>query len=228
VYGAADGEVDESGAVQPLTVYADSKVGAERALASLARPGWSPVVLRNGTLFGYSPRMRFDLVVNVFGLYGALYREIRVFGDGGQWRPFLHVSDCARAFVHFAEAPVWEHVTYNVAHENLRIRDVADVFRRVVPDLSTTVLASPDADRRDYRVSTARLRASGFRTRVGVEQGAEEIVDAIVSGRIPDPESIYYRNAKWLRELSELGARDHGAIVGLMETLAHVRGPAGA
>jgi nucleoside-diphosphate-sugar epimerase len=228
VYGAADGEVDEGGAVQPLTVYGESKVKAERMLASLAGDGWAPVVLRNGTLFGFSPRMRFDLVVNIFGLYGALHGEIKVFGDGRQWRPFLHVGDCARAFVRFTEAGDLEHDTYNVAHENLQVCDVADVFRRVIPDLKVTTLDTPDLDRRDYRVSTARLRATGFRTRTGVEAGAEEVVDAIVSGVIPDPESIYYRNAKWLRELTEIGSRDHQAIVDLMETLAHVRGRAKA
>src|SRR5437763_1132274 len=81
-----------------LTTYAVSKVQAERSLMELADSAWSPIILRNGTLFGYSPRMRFDLVANIFALYGALYNEIKIFGDGQQWRPFLHVTDCARAF----------------------------------------------------------------------------------------------------------------------------------
>jgi nucleoside-diphosphate-sugar epimerase len=218
VYGGAPEEVDEDAPVAPLTRYAVSKVQAEEALRDLARPGWSPVILRNGTLFGYSPRMRFDLVVNIFSLYSALHSEIKVFGDGAQWRPFLHVADCARAFVHFAERPEAEHLCYNVAHENLRVADVAQVFKRVNPALLVTHVGGMDDDRRDYRVSTRRMRAEGFETRIGVEMGAEEIVEAIVSGAIPDPESIFYRNAKWLRELAQIGSKTHRDILGLLET----------
>lgn len=223
VYGEAEGETDEDGLVNPLTVYAVSKVKAEEALKELADEEWTPVILRNGTLFGYSPRMRFDLVVNIFSLYSTLYNEIRVFGDGQQWRPFLHVSDCARAFVHFAELARPRYLCYNIAHENLRVVDLAEVFRRINPHLKVQHVELPDADRRDYRVSTARMRADGFTPRVSIEQGAEEMVDAITSGLIPDPESIYYRNAKWLGELTRLESKEHKEIVSLMEMLAQVR-----
>src|SRR5262249_37065576 len=80
VYGEADGELTETGTVTPLTVYAESKVRAEQLLEDMATSAWRPVVLRNGTLFGYSARMRFDLVINIFSLYGALFNEIKVFG----------------------------------------------------------------------------------------------------------------------------------------------------
>jgi nucleoside-diphosphate-sugar epimerase len=82
VYGEADGGLTEDGAVNPLTCYAASKVDSERALFEMASRDWRPVVLRYGTLFGYSPRMRFDLVVNIFALYSTLRNEIQVFGDG--------------------------------------------------------------------------------------------------------------------------------------------------
>lgn len=205
VYGEAEGEMDEDGPVNPLTVYAVSKVKAERILEELADATWSPVILRNGTLFGYSPRMRFDLVVNIFSLYSTLYNEIKVFGDGQQWRPFLHVGDCARAFVYFAEKLEHRYLCYNIAHENLRVVDLAAIFRRINLRLRVTYLEMPDEDRRDYRVSTRRMREEGFTTRVGVELGAEEMVEAIISGLIPAPESVYYRNAKWLKELTQLG-----------------------
>src|SRR5207253_8259476 len=121
IYGEAPGEVDEEGPVKPLTVYAKSKVDSEQLLTSIATPNWRPVILRNGTLFGYSPRMRFDLVANIFALQAALHREISIFGDGQQWRPFLHVSDCARAFTYFAEQSDQRHLMYNIAHENRRL-----------------------------------------------------------------------------------------------------------
>jgi nucleoside-diphosphate-sugar epimerase len=223
VYGEAEGEVDEEGVVMPLTTYAVSKVKAEWMLEDLADGTWSPVILRNGTLFGYSQRMRFDLVVNIFSLYNTLYNEIRIFGDGQQWRPFLHVSDCARAFVYFAEKPELRYRCYNIAHENLRVADLAAIFQRINPHLQVTHLELPDQDHRDYRVSARRMQEEGFRTRISVDIGAEEIIEAMVSGLIPDPESIYYRNAKWLKELTQIGSKNHRDVVNLMETLAQVR-----
>jgi nucleoside-diphosphate-sugar epimerase len=223
VYGEADGELDENGAIHPLTTYAVTKVNAEQALEQMSDDRWSAVVLRNGTLFGYSPRMRFDLVVNIFSLYSTLANEIKIFGDGLQWRPFLHVGDCARAFVHFAELPHAEHRCYNIAHENLRVVDIADLFRRINPQLRATHVALADPDLRDYHVSTLRMRQAGFAPRVSVQLGAEDLVEAILGGLVPDPESIFYRNAKWLKELTQIGSRDHKAIVGLMETMAQVQ-----
>jgi nucleoside-diphosphate-sugar epimerase len=223
VYGEADGEIDEHGGLGPLTTYAASKVQAEQALTELADASWSPIILRNGTLFGYSPRMRFDLVANIFALYGTLHNEIKIFGDGLQWRPFLHVRDCARAFVFFAEHPAPRHGCYNIAYQNLRVVDLADTFKRLYPQLRVSHLEVADEDRRNYRVSTQRMHDEGFRTQVCVELGVEEMVEAILGRQIPDPESIFYRNVKWLKELSQIDTEDHRGIVSLMDTLTQVR-----
>ena len=225
VYGDAEGELTEEGFVNPLTVYAVSKVRSEQSLMAMADKDWQPVILRNGTLFGYSPRMRFDLVVNIFGLYSTLHNEVRIFGDGLQWRPFLSVQDCARAFVHFAETPQTKHICYNIANENLRVVDVAAVFQSLNPGLKVIHVPLDDPDRRDYRVSTARMKESGFEPRIGVSSGAESIAEAIVCGLITDPESIFYRNAKWLKELTLAGAGDHGKLIDLMESFGSVQRP---
>ena len=225
VYGEAEGEIDEDGLVSPLTVYAVSKIKAEQALEGMATSDWTPVILRNGTLFGYSPRMRFDLVVNIFSLYSTLHNEIKVFGDGQHWRPFLHVGDCARAFIFFAEKKETRHLCYNIAHENLRVVDLAKIFKNIKPTLNVSFLETADEDRRNYQVSTSRMLEEGFRTRVGVEMGAEEMIEAIVTGTIGDPESIFYRNAKWLKELTDIGSKDHRGIVALLETVALMQGP---
>jgi nucleoside-diphosphate-sugar epimerase len=226
VYGEAEGEIDEEGYVNPLTTYAVTKLRAEQALVAMADRRWRPVILRNGTLYGYSPRMRFDLVVNIFSLYSALYNEIKVFGGGWHWRPFLHVADCARAFVFLAERPDLAHLCYNVAHENLRVLDLAEVFRGLNPRLRVTDLLTADADQRNYRVSTRRIREEGFEARLSVATGAEAMIDAIVSGMIRDPESVFYRNAKWLRELTHIGEKNHREVMGLMETMALAGQPA--
>src|SRR5580700_7949593 len=168
VYGEADGDLTEEGVVNPLTVYAVSKVRSEQALFNMATDEWRPVVLRNGTLFGYSPRMRFDLVVNIFALYSVLKNKITVFGDGMQWRPFLHVGDCARAFAFFAEKKRPGHIFYNISHENLRVVDVSDIFTRMNASLKVTRVETQDPDRRNYRVAAQRMIDEGFRTRVDV------------------------------------------------------------
>jgi nucleoside-diphosphate-sugar epimerase len=217
VYGEVPETLDENGPVNPLTVYAVSKVKAERELLQMADSQWRPVILRNGTLFGYSPRMRFDLVVNIFSLYSVLYHQIRIFGDGLQWRPFLHVADCARAFLFFTEKRHPEHICYNVSHQNLRVADLAAVFSELRPGLDIVHMPSPDVDARDYSVSSERLRQEGFQTRIDVRTGAEQIMEAIVAGLIPDPESVFYRNAKWLKELTKIGERGHREVVELME-----------
>ena len=225
VYGEADGHLTEESAVNPLTVYAVSKVKSEQELTALADGRWRPVILRNGTLFGYSPRMRFDLVVNIFSLYSTVHNQIRIFGNGLQWRPFLHVGDCARAFVFFAEHRNPSRIVFNIAHENLRVVDVAAMFRQLRAPLDVEHIPSPDLDARDYAVSTARMIAEGFRTQTDVRTGAEQMMEAIIAGVIPDPESVFYRNAKWLKELTEIGARGHRHVVELMESFGAARRP---
>ncbi len=222
VYGEADGKLTETGAVTPLTIYAVSKVKSEASLRELADDAWRPVILRNGTLFGYSPRMRFDLVANIFSLHSALYNQIQVFGGGEQWRPFLHVSDCARAFIHFAEHGDLEFDCYNIAHQNLRVVDLAEIFRKIKPGLNVKYTQTDDVDKRDYSVSTARMEKAGFQPQVSLSLGAEEMLDAIVSGLITDPESIFYRNAKWLKELDFADGRDHRRLIELMESYSDV------
>jgi nucleoside-diphosphate-sugar epimerase len=223
VYGDAEGDLTEDGVVNPLTVYATSKVRSEQALLDMADETWRPVILRNGTLFGYSPRMRFDLVVNIFALYSTIRSEVNVFGEGLQWRPFLSVQDCARAFCYFAEKDNLRHICYNISHENLRVVDVAAIFQRINPVLKITYVRTQDPDRRDYRVSNARMLEENFHPRVDVQAGAEGIAEAIICGLVPDPESIFYRNAKWLKELTHIGDRDHRQVVDLMESFSLAR-----
>jgi nucleoside-diphosphate-sugar epimerase len=222
IYGDADGELDETGAVNPLTVYATSKATAEQILEDMADSRWRATILRNGTLFGYSARMRFDLVVNIFAFQSVLHNRLTVFGSGLQWRPMLHVSDCARAFVHFLERPVAEHSCYNIAHVNLRVIDLVEVFTALNPRLEVARMPAPDHDRRNYRVSNRRMIEAGFHPQISVEVGSEHLIDAIVAGLIPDPESIFYRNAKWLRELTQIGSKGHRELVGLIETFRQV------
>lgn len=203
VYGENEGELIETSSVNPRTIYAKSKYDAENELLDLASPSWKPVILRCGTLFGLSRRMRFDLVVNVFSLFSTLHNQIKVFGDGLQWRPFLSVQDCARAFVLAAEKEDLSFMIYNVAYENLRISEVSNMFRRINPSLKVTYIPSEDPDQRDYRVSAKRIADEGFHPQVNVEAGAKRVASAIAQGLIPDPESSRHNNVKWMKELKQ-------------------------
>lgn len=200
-HNPSDGDLVENAPLHPLTTYSLSKAKAEKSLAAMSDRNWSAIILRNGTLFGLSPRMRFDLVVNIFSMMSTLYNEIKIFGKGLQWRPFLHVEDAARAFLFFAEKENLSYACYNIAHVNRRVVDLIEIFRKLNPRLKITHLELKEKDERDYRVSTKRMQREGFQTQRDIESGAKEISGAITSGLIHDPESIYYSNAKWMKEL---------------------------
>src|SRR5207237_1101531 len=100
---------------------------------------------------------------------------------------------------------------------------VAAVFKRINPALRIAHVAVEDPDRRDYKVCAARMLAAGFQPQFGVAAGAEGIAEAIVCGLIPDPESIFYQNAKWLRELTKVRDRDHLQIIDLIENASPMR-----
>ena len=117
----------------------------------------------------------------------------------------------------FRRAARSEWRCFNIAHENLRVVDVVEVFKRINTRLAVVGVNEANEDRRDYRVSTARMAASGFQPRMTLEIGAEEMIEAILTGLIPDPESIFYRNSKWLKELSSLELSQHRDLTDLMD-----------
>jgi len=131
VYGFQDGLVDESSPTNPLTTYAKANALAEGEVLSLADRSFSATVLRQATVYGYSPRMRFDLAVN--GMVLGFFRDGRVpiMRDGRQWRPFVHVKDTSKAFLMVAEADadLVNGEVFNVGsnEQNIQIFDLAKV-----------------------------------------------------------------------------------------------------
>src|SRR5947208_12115722 len=106
IYGrAGDRALGEEDALNPVSVYAESKIEAERAIAPLADADFSPAYLRNATAYGHSPMLRIDLVVNNLLACAVAKGDIRIMSDGSPWRPLIHCRDIARAFVAFMEAP---------------------------------------------------------------------------------------------------------------------------
>ncbi len=182
VYGAAspDDVLDESAGFRPVTPYAESKVWVERDVAGLANDEFSPVFLRNATVYGVSPRLRGDLVVN--NLVGWAFATGRVLlkSDGSPWRPLVHVEDVCRAFLAVLQADR-EKVhgqAFNVGRtgENYRIAEVADMVREVVVGSRIDFEAGAGPDPRCYRVRFDKLESAipeykpAWTVRTGVEE----------------------------------------------------------
>ncbi len=185
VYGASDDPgawLDEGAPVNPVSLYAQMKIKSETALLSLAREhvNFSPTVLRLATVFGVSPRPRFDLVVNRMTAHALRDGMVTIFG-GEQWRPSLHVSDVARAVLMVLQAPL-EAVgsqVFNVGdnHMNFQIKELGRSVAEAIP--GTRIVVQPGAtDARDYRVCFNRIRSTiGFEARTTLAQGITELRD---------------------------------------------------
>ncbi|HEY0699141.1 MAG TPA: SDR family oxidoreductase [Micromonospora sp.] len=182
--GLDDRPLDETAGFAPVTPYGDSKIRSEQDLTGLADDDFSPVFLRNATAYGFSPRLRGDLVVNDLTAHALLTGEVRLLSDGTAWRPLVHAEDIAAAFLALLEAPreVVHARAYNVgvSTENYLIRDVAELVAEVVAGSTVTFAGGASADSRNYRVDCDRIAAEvpGFRPRWTVRKGIEELVEA--------------------------------------------------
>jgi len=199
VYGEGrDETLTEESPAKPLSLYAETRWHAEQGLLELAAEGaLRPVLLRFGTVYGLSPRMRFDLVVNLLARDAVLKGGVTIFG-GGQWRPFVHVSDIARALLLATTEPVPDDspiVNVGDNLENYQLRDLRELIEENVP--GARVRLEPSAkDPRTYRVSFDKIeRLWGFRAERRVGEGIAEIAAAVRAGRIPEPYGPRYVNA---------------------------------
>ena len=181
VYGAAgDGLVDEDAELNPITPYAISKVKVEDDVAAIADSGFTPVFLRNATAFGFSPRLRADIVLNNLVGHAVLSGVVRVLSDGTPWRPLVHAVDIARAFAVCLDAPT-ETIScraYNVGTEanNLTVAEIANAVCDTVPGSELLITGESGADPRSYRVDFSRARAElGFEALWSVADGAAEL-----------------------------------------------------
>src|SRR6476469_7612737 len=187
VYGAA-GQVlvAESAPLKPLTPYAESKVRVEDDVAALADESFSPVFLRNATAFGFSPRLRADIVLNNLVGHAVLSGVIKVMSDGTPWRPLCHGRDIISAFLVALEAPIHKvHcAAYNVGTEpnNLTVAEIAQAVVDVVPGAKLLITGETGSDPRSYRVDfSAFRRAVGFEAAWSIPDGAAELFKEYVS-----------------------------------------------
>jgi dTDP-4-amino-4,6-dideoxygalactose transaminase/nucleoside-diphosphate-sugar epimerase len=204
VYGEVRGldAVDEEGPLRPVSLYARTMVRAEDWLLSRVRSGFRPRILRQATVFGMSPRMRFDLAINLMVKTALQSKKIYVMGGGAQWRPFVHVRDTCRAHIAALEGRLRATVT-NVGfdEQNFTIEELARRVARRLDGVEVEVVPE-DADRRSYRVRFSRLGEVPELAvpSVSVEEGIDEIERAISQGLLADPDAPHYVNLRVLRE----------------------------
>lgn len=196
VYGAKDGVLDEASEARPLSLYAETKLEAEKIVRELD----NHVIFRLGTIFGLSTkfgRIRADLVANVM-TYMALNCMPLMVNGGEQWRPLIHVEDVGQIMAECLDSEL--KGTFILSHKNYRISDIADTIVKVLGKGKIEKRDLPFEDLRNYKVDNSKLSEEGFTPFRKLEDGILDIAQFVDSGRIKDPWISKYHNARFLKE----------------------------
>lgn len=209
-YGANSEIVDETSNLAPITAYAKSKINSERELIKMRDKHFSPIILRNATVYGISPSQRLDLVVN--NLVGAAVTtgKVKLLSDGTSWRPLLHVDDMAKAFILALKSP--KHVIsgeiFNVGsnEDNYTTKQIAEKIETIIPESKIEYAQNANKDTRSYKVNFDKIRDKlGYTTRWNLEDGIKQIYETMKNKEFSESDfkdKAYYRVTyiKWLLE----------------------------
>jgi nucleoside-diphosphate-sugar epimerase len=185
-YGAAGAEaiLTEQAAFNPVTAYGESKVLVEKEVAQLADQHFTPVFLRNATAYGFSARLRGDLVLNNLVGWAHITGMVRLKSDGTPWRPIVHIDDISEAFLALMEADqdLVHNQAFNVGRteENYQMRDLANIVMETVPGSKVTFAEGAGPDKRCYRVNCEKIHKliPAFKPRWTAREGAKQLYDA--------------------------------------------------
>ena len=217
VYGASggDGLVDEDAPLKPVTPYAESKVRVEAEVSELADDDFTPVYMRNATAFGFSPRLRGDIVLNNLTAHAHLSGEVLVLSDGTPWRPLVHAQDIAHAFAAALTAPkeAVHNQAFNIGTEqnNVTVAEIAQEVVEAVPGSKLRITGEAGADPRSYRVDFSRFRKAipDFSCEWTVKDGAVELIQAYRTfGLTRDSFTQCFTRLQWLRHQGAAGRVD--------------------
>ncbi len=203
VYGYNQDICYENTKPNPLSLYAQTKLEGEFLLKENA--DFPYLIFRFGTVYGYSPRMRFDLVVNLLIAKAYFDHKITVFGRGVQKRPFVHVADLADSIVYAIKNNISNEII-NLASENLSIYDMAKRIHNIIPT-SEFVLVDKLEDSRSYIVSNEKAKKYGFPLKRKIEDGVYELLRAFNEKIITDYKDVIYSNylvTRYLKCVSKL------------------------
>lgn len=207
VYGASktpQDRLNENSPLNPVSLYAETKLESEKGILSLADENFSPTIFRFATLYGVSPRMRFDLVVNLLTAKALIDKKINIFG-GEQWRPNLDVSDAAEACLKWVRSPLSKsgNQIFNVGGntQNCKIIEIGEIVKKVIPQAEIEIQKDKD-DKRDYNVSFDKIaRILDFKSKKTIEQGIQEMKYLLENSRkINDFNDVQYSNYRFLSQ----------------------------
>jgi nucleoside-diphosphate-sugar epimerase len=216
-YGVAgDAFIDETAPFNPYTPYARAKVAAEQALRPMSDDRFSVTLMRSATAFGWSPRIRFDLVVNNLVAHASTTGKILMKSDGTPWRALVHIEDIARAFtaVVGAKRELVHGEAFNVGQtkENYRIREVAEMVAQIVPDCRIEYAPGAGPDPRCYRVNCDKLpnTLKDYRPRWSARDGATQVYDMVrrVGLTVDEFEGARYARLPHMKQLIADGVVD--------------------
>jgi len=213
LYGISpeDRPITEEGLLNPITAYARAKAQAEVEIRKLADAHFHPVMLRNATVYGMSPGLRLDLVVNVMVAGAVLENKLTVFGDGHHWRPLVHVQDLCRAFYSVLHAPLEtihnQAFNVGVTGENYRVREIARIVKETLPGGNVEIQFVPGEGGRTYRVDCSKIHSAcpDFQPQWDLRKGILELYEAYRKGGLTlrDLKSDKYFRVKRIRHLMD-------------------------
>lgn len=217
LYGLAGDEMlTEEAAFNPITPYGESKILAERDIRPLADDSFSPCYMRNATAYGVSPRLRCDIVVNNLVGFAYTQGDVLIQSDGTPWRPLVHVEDISRAFLAALEAPksAMHNQAFNIGRneDNVRVSEIADMVKQVVPNCSIRYAEGGGPDPRSYRVDCSKVlkMLPAFKPQWSVMKGVRELYEAYKEHGLTAEEfqSNRYLRLKQIKKLQDAGKLD--------------------
>jgi len=192
LYGVSDDSqaIIETGKLNPITAYAKAKARAEDEIAKLADDSFHPVFMRNATVYGLSPALRLDLVLNIMTADALLKKKITVFSDGAHWRPMVHVEDLCRAFTCALQAPAQtihnQAINVGITEENFQVREIAEKVKESLPYPEIEIVFVPGEGGRTYRVDCSKIQKvlPSFKPQWTLQKGIEELHKAYLEKKL--------------------------------------------